>query len=554
MSHSDTHDNPVPQQRDTTHTKEGLPMDGPSLELPFIYDPDSLLVVHDLPQEHWERAQIPPVNAWAERLNAAASGLEETYAERGQRCYNFGVGDTNIGMEHDTVLSGLDLLAHETKSHGGTFGLTIVDSQALASHITSFPTDGSIDEMRRWYEARPLRLIQMMTDTVPVIPGPYGKMTGWGPALAAHKSLFQILTGVEARDHFTMTSGDRNAFFNATQAIRPHMVKTNRRKFLLIKPTWGTYEVVLMEYYGADCIVGLECKDGIFDSEDVDRILTQHPDIGCAIWCNPNNPSGDVIGSVRNMKMAQILFKHNVPAISDELYMLFVYEGAHRSMARAASELWRQDRFNEVGRWMANNIIVLGIGVQKAMGSGFRCNAAWIPNTNLRSRMVAAIGASTGQPSILSQAMMTSAIRNRAYVKCYKEMAKRRQLMLEMFEKIKQGIAGTPFTLEHSSGKGGIYFGVYLKGLVGMTYQSSIGTNGRLTINTSEDMAEWLVDQSGIVVGPASTTLISDPTFVRFSYGNIPTEDILAAGDQVVKALQALAKANPHVRLASTVG
>lgn len=530
---------------DNTNLNDGDPMTNTEQQRPHLYNPDGLLVVHDITQPHWLKASIPPVNAWAERLDAEASSRDDIYRNLKLTKVHMGVGDANVGIGRDELIAAIDLLVFETKRHNrGSFGFTHRQSDELFSYFQSFPEDGTSEDRKQWRKERPTELLEMIEHAIPDVGFPYGKMTGWGPALEAHKAFFQRHVGVEARDHFCITSGDRNAVLHATHAVRQHMLATNRPKFLLITPSWGTYEVIITEYYGNESLVTMECSNGIPDSEKVDEILAENKDIGCMLMCNPNNPSGDVLGSSRLVNLGQVLYKHRVPIISDELYMLFVYDREHRSMARAAGELWKSERHHEVGRWLANNIMVLGVGVQKVIGSGIRCSAAWIPNTHLRSRFVASQGASTGQPAILSQAIATAVISSKAYDRGYSEMRLRRDAMLMMLSELKTDIADTHFTLEHSAGEGAFYLAVYLAGLVGMEYVPHLNGQGKIIINTSEDLAMWLVDQAAVIGSPASTALIKDPRFVRLSYGNVQREHIPIAGKQIATAIKMLARTN----------
>ncbi|MBI2415911.1 MAG: pyridoxal phosphate-dependent aminotransferase [Candidatus Kerfeldbacteria bacterium] len=549
---------------------------------PHLYDPDDLMVVHDIAQSHWRKASIPPVNRWAEYLDAEASSRDDIYRRLGLVKVHMGVGDANVGILHDELISGIDLLVSETRRHTGTtFGLTMADAEELFQYINNFPgklvdqalawmtstheqlkganievetiaglhssfPERSLETVQEWMRQRPQRILDALINMTPDVGFPYGKMTGWGPALAAHKTFFQHHCGVEARDHFCMHAGDRNAVFHATHSVREYMEASKRPKFGLITPSWGTYEVIITGYYGPDALVTLECPNGIPDSEKVDKFLTENPDVGCLIMCNPNNPSGDVFGSSRLVNLLQVLYKHQVPAISDELYMLFVYDREHRSLARAAAELWKSDRHHDVGKWAANNIMVLGVGVQKVVGSGKRCSAAWIPNTYWRSRFVSSQGASAGQPAILSQAISTSVINSRGYVRGYTEMKLRRDAMLEMLANLKTELAETPFTVEHSSGQGAFYLAVYFNGLSGMQYTPNLNGEGKVTITSSEDVAMWLVDQAAVIGSPASTALITDPRFIRLSYGNLQRDQIPVAGRQIGAALKALAQMNGY--------
>ena len=47
------------------------------------------------------------------------------------------------------------------------------------------------------------------------------------------------------------------------------------------------------------------------------------------IYCNPNNPLGDIYGEQTTLDLMRVCKKHQIHFISDEIYALSVYDQSH---------------------------------------------------------------------------------------------------------------------------------------------------------------------------------------------------------------------------------
>ena len=74
-----------------------------------------------------------------------------------------------------------------------------------------------------------------------------------------------------------------------------------------------------------------EDKECNIDIDDVKRQIT--PNTKLMIVNSPNNPCGSIIGDKELQDLSLLAKKHDILVLSDEIYIRFLYEGKHKSIA-----------------------------------------------------------------------------------------------------------------------------------------------------------------------------------------------------------------------------
>jgi len=74
-----------------------------------------------------------------------------------------------------------------------------------------------------------------------------------------------------------------------------------------------------------------EDKEFNIDIDDVKRQIT--PNTKLMIVNSPNNPCGSIIGDKELQDLSLLAKKHDILVLSDEIYIRFLYEGKHKSIA-----------------------------------------------------------------------------------------------------------------------------------------------------------------------------------------------------------------------------
>jgi cystathionine beta-lyase len=126
------------------------------------------------------------------------------------------------------------------------------------------------------------------------------------------------------------------------------------------------------------------------DLEDLEARIT--PATRVLLFCNPHNPTGRVWSRKELEALGELVLRHQLWVISDELHSPLVLEGVHTPFASLDPEV-SQRTLTLVGPCKAYNTAGLGIG------------AALSENLRLLERVKAAARGLIGNPNVLSMAM-----------------------------------------------------------------------------------------------------------------------------------------------------
>lgn len=151
------------------------------------------------------------------------------------------------------------------------------------------------------------------------------------PALreAIARDLERYHLAYEPATELVVTVGGSEAIDLALRAlVRPG------DQVLVPEPTYVSYRP-LVELAGGEVVsVPLRPERGFrLDAADLARAVTARTRL--MIWCNPNNPTGAAVSGEALASVADVLVKHDLVAISDEIYAEIRYRGTHQSLAAA---------------------------------------------------------------------------------------------------------------------------------------------------------------------------------------------------------------------------
>lgn len=137
----------------------------------------------------------------------------------------------------------------------------------------------------------------------------------------ADKCNCEIKAGAYKREHVIATTGGVGAVMLALMTII-----NPGDEVILPNPSYTCYEGQILSMRGVPVRVPMyEENDFVFSAEDLEKAITEKTK---AIIINfPSNPLGSVMSREKAEKIAQVVKKHNLIVISDEVYEKIVFDG-----------------------------------------------------------------------------------------------------------------------------------------------------------------------------------------------------------------------------------
>ena len=135
-------------------------------------------------------------------------------------------------------------------------------------------------------------------------------------------------------DEIVVTNGAKQALHDAFSAILEE-----DDEVILMTPCWVSYPELIRMAGGIPVLVERNKEDGFaLDLQALESAVTEKTK---AIVINsPDNPCGGVLSNEEVKALADLIIKHDLIAISDEIYEEFIYEGeAPISLAAARPEM-----------------------------------------------------------------------------------------------------------------------------------------------------------------------------------------------------------------------
>jgi aspartate aminotransferase len=221
------------------------------------------------------------------------------------------------------------------------------------------------------------------------------KYTAVGGTQALRRAIAAKLArdqGLEfAPEAIVAANGSKHALYNAL------LVTIDAGDEVLIPaPYWVSYPEMVRLAGGRPVVVATEEADGFrLDAERLHAAVT--PRTRALILNSPSNPTGAVLARPDLEAIAEVVRRHDLLVITDEIYEKLVYDGtAAVSFAQVAP-----DR-------RSSTIVVSGVSKTYAM-TGWRIGYAAAP-VAVAEAMTALQGQSTSNPSSISQAAAIAAL------------------------------------------------------------------------------------------------------------------------------------------------
>jgi len=260
-------------------------------------------------------------------------------------------------------------------------------------------------------------------------------------------------------------------------------------ELLLPEPSYVSYQPAA-QLTGADVVSVPTSADNNFklDPEELEKAIT--PQSKVLILCYPNNPTGAIMTEEELQEIAKIVKKHNLFVLADEIYAELTYDYSYTSFASLEG--------------MKERTIVLN-GFSKAYAmTGWRIGYAAAPEPIIESMMKIHQYTMLCAP-IISQNAALEALRNgnKEKDRMVKSYNQRRRVIVDGLNDI---------GLDCFEPKGSFYAFPSIK---------STGLS-------SEEFAEQLLEEEGVVVIPGNVFGPSGEGFVRCSYA-ASLEDIYEA-------------------------
>lgn len=281
--------------------------------------------------------------------------------------------------------------------------------------------------------------------------------------------------------NIAVTSGAKQALYNIIQSLCDE-----DSDVIIIAPYWVSY-VDMVKMTGANPVIYDTSEDNfeIIPSK-LEEYITSRTRL--IIINSPNNPSGAVCPKDTLIKLSEIIVKHNIYCISDEIYEKIIYPGAkHFSIASVNEEI------------MKLTFTVNGLSKSFAM-TGWRLGYFGAEETLMKNAIKAQTH-STSCACSISQKAAVEALKTPDSVveKMVEAFMKRRDYIVERLNKID----GITFIKP----EGAFYLFLNMKRVIG---------NEANNINDSDKLCMKLLEKYKIAAIPGSA--FGAKNFIRISY------------------------------------
>jgi aspartate aminotransferase len=304
-------------------------------------------------------------------------------------------------------------------------------------------------------------------------------------------------------EQVTISCGAKHALFNLALALYDP-----GDEVIIPAPYWVSYPEQARIVGANPVIVQTREQDGFrMDPQAFERAIT--PRTKAAIICTPSNPTGAAYSRKDLEGLIDVVRRHDIWLIVDEIYGELIYDGfENASVLAIAPEL--RDR----------TIVVSGVSKTYAM-TGWRIGWSIAP-TELAKVLDTVQGQSTTNASAVAQAAATAAL-----IGPQEEV----QLMRQAFERRRnvmvEGLRSLP-GVKCRLPEGAFYAFADVRGLYGLPYKGGV-------TQTDLDVAMWLLEEAHVASVAGSP--FGAPGYVRFSYA-CSEEDITAGIEAIRRALQ----------------
>ena len=302
-----------------------------------------------------------------------------------------------------------------------------------------------------------------------------------------------------------VSSGAKHSLYNAFQVLCQA-----GDDVILPAPYWVSY-LEQIKLTGANPVIIPTRIENSFKLTPGELAAAITPQTRAIILNSPSNPTGAVYTRAELTALGEILVKHNIAIISDEIYEKLLYDGnEHVSIASLSNEL------KEL------TVVINGVSKTYAM-TGWRIGYAAAP-APVAKAMADLQSHSTSNPTSIAQAATVEALvgTQEPVKKMVTEFVKRRDYMVERMNAIPGVNCDRP--------GGAFYVFPEIKALLGKSYNGTV-------INGAADLAAVLLEQAHVAIVPGIA--FGDDTCFRLSYAT-SMENIKEGADRIEKVLTQL--------------
>ena len=306
-----------------------------------------------------------------------------------------------------------------------------------------------------------------------------------------------------AIDEICVCTGAKQAIFGAVMAICDE-----GDEVLIPVPSWVSYSA-MVTLAGATPVPVPSRRDYSLDIAGIEAAVTEKT--RAVIICTPNNPSGAVYSEESLRALAELAVRYDFFIISDEIYEKLIYDGfRHFSIAAVSPEVRER------------TVTVNGFSKAYAM-TGWRLGYA-AARKDIIKAMIKLQGQMTSCANAIAQKAAIGALQGsqeemEQMVRIFRE---RRDLVCSRLREIPQ--------ISFAEPHGAFYVLVDISRYLGKS-------SGGRTLNSSLDMAEFLLETAHVAVVPGSA--FGAEGTIRIAYANA-SEILSAALDATDEALRTL--------------
>lgn len=309
-----------------------------------------------------------------------------------------------------------------------------------------------------------------------------------------------------APEQIILTSGAKHAVFNSLLAlINPG------DEVIIPEPYWVTYPELVKLLGGIPVIMHTKAEDDFqMSPQELEAAITAKTK--AVILNNPTNPTGTLYTENVLGEIAKLIVKHDLYAVSDEIYEHFSYSECFHFKSLAA--------FPQMAE---RTLIINGLSKSHCM-TGWRIGYVAAPK-EIAKLIAKAQGQTTHHPSNIAQYAAEKALQmplNNVY-KMRDEFKRRRDFL---FQKI-SAIPGVSARLP----QGAFYLFANVSALFGKK-----SPDGKV-ISDSVTFCTYLLEKEGLAIVPGSA--FGREGYVRFSYA-ASMETLAAAAERFAKGIAQL--------------
>lgn len=305
------------------------------------------------------------------------------------------------------------------------------------------------------------------------------------------------------RSEIIVSCGAKHSLYNIAQALFDL-----GDEIIIPAPYWVSYpdQAILND---AIPVIVRTGNDFLLTPEILKGKIT--PRTKALILNSPSNPTGMAYNKKSLESIAEIVLKHKIYVISDEIYEKIVYDGfEHISIASLGKEI------------KALTLVVNGLSKSHSMTGwriGYTAGAKEIISamSNIQSQ-------STSNPTSIAQKAAVEALKGPqdSVKKMVEEFDRRRKYMVERLNRIEGVSCIMP--------SGAFYAFPQVSSLYGRSFN-------RKVIKSSSDMAEYLLEEGKVAVVPGEPFGVDD--YIRLSYAT-SMDNIKKGLDRIEEALNKL--------------